>query len=111
MKKISKEKSYLLTYLPQSRLPLAEIAANFSTCGSSLTKEVSEMMMNCRIFDHYSDYPLPIFCIAREVRFCLHLYSQKFKSKISVHPDISRPILVRLSSESHSGSKGLRSVR
>ena len=47
MKKISEEKSYLLTYLPlstflripQSRLPLAEIVANFCTCGSSLTRQ------------------------------------------------------------------------
>ena len=30
---------------------------------------------------------------------------------ISVHPDLSRPILVRPSSENLSGSKGLRSVR
>ena len=44
MKKISEEKSYLLTYLPlatflripQSRLPLPEIAANFCTYGSPL---------------------------------------------------------------------------
>ena len=32
-------------------------------------------------------------------------------SYISVHPDLSRPILVRPSSENHSGSKGLRLVR
>ena len=32
-------------------------------------------------------------------------------SYISVHPDLSRPILVRPSSENHSSSEGLRSVR
>ena len=29
----------------------------------------------------------------------------------TVHPDLSRPIMVRPSSENHSGSKDLRSVR
>ena len=42
----------------------------------------------------------------------LKWYSWNFNgSYISVHPDLSRPILVRPSSENHSGSKGLRSVR
>ena len=45
-----------------------------------------------------------------EVFKCVHLHSFNW-NHLSVHPDLSRPILARPSSENLSGSKGLHSVR
>ena len=42
---------------------------------------------------------------------CIYIPSMEATFPISVHPDLSRPILVRPSSENHSRSKDLRSVR
>ena len=45
------------------------------------------------------------------VKLFIKAISNKDESYISVHSDLSRPILVRPSSENHSSSEGLRSAR